>query len=97
MPNHSASEYLRAVELATRADDRMAGRGGVRRQTVADCLGVTRNTAGGRLARLEDDGKLVRVWGVGEHGPACGWLPVGHPDAREGGERGHAPEVAADD
>jgi hypothetical protein len=96
MTNNHAEEYLRAVELATRADDRLAGRGGVRRQTVADCLGVTRNTAGGRLARLEADGKLVRVWGFGECGPASGWLPVDHPDAREGGERGYAPEVADD-
>jgi len=96
MPNHSASEYLRAVELAARADDRLPGRGGVTRETVADCLGVTQNTAGGRLARLEDEGKLVRVWGIGECGPSTGWLPVDHPDAREGGERGYAPEVADD-
>jgi len=96
MTDHRAEEYLRAVELATRADDRLPGRGGVTQQTVAETVGVTPSTATGRLAQLETEGKLLRVWGIGPNGPETGWLPVDHPDAREGGERGHAPEVADD-
>jgi len=95
-PNHhDDAEIIDALEQALDDGRTLPGNGGVPAYVVADYCGLTTSTLSGRLAALEEH-TLVRVWGIGPNGPETGWLPADHPDAREGGERGHAPEVADD-
>jgi len=87
-------DFIQALEQALNDGHRLPGRGGVSRHRIAEYCGCRPSTVRERMLDLQDSGEVTRVLGISDSsGFVWSWLPSHHPDARQAGERDHAPEV----
>lgn len=79
LPDDAIMTALRACD----DDDRDALAGGWHPTVICDVADCSRSTCEKHLRRLQRDGHVVRVRGLGPRAPRESWLPADHPDAPE--------------